>query len=380
MSTKKILSVDDSRMVQTIVGKTFEPYDVTVSFANNGEECLTAAAREMPDLIILDVTMRVMDGFEALTRLKADAALKGIPVIMLTAEAGMDNVMKIAKLGVRDYVVKPFTKEGLMERVQRVITVKEKVATEETAPRSIEERLNVLVLDENTTAHESIKAVMRDYSWNAVCCSQPKEAAEMALKTPPDICFVSLSLPNRMAQNFLHAIRSDERLQRAPVLGLTRPEDVEAQNEARSAGFAHFAMRPVSGESLVDAIVQHFKMDHTPRHLSVENGVHSLNFPAQLTPSTLSTLRREFRDALRNATASSGKLLLDLTALSHAETGLIELVVSFTEECAARKVQTRAIASDTFVEKARCFAETADLPFYKTREEALASCKEALAA
>ncbi|MGC3990580.1 MAG: response regulator [Chthoniobacteraceae bacterium] len=325
MSTKKILSVDDSRMVQTIVGKTFEPYDANLFFANNGEECLVAAAREMPDLIILDVTMPVMDGFEALTRLKADAALKSIPVIMLTAEAGMDNVMKIAKLGVRDYVVKPFTKEGLLERVQKVVTIKEKAAVEEVAPRTLEDRLNILVLDENTDGHESIKTATRDYPWSVTCCSQPKEAAEHALKTPPDLCFVSLSLPNRMALNFFQAIRSDARLQRVPVFGLSRPEDAEAQNEARQAGFASFVPRPITGDALVDTIAQHFKIDRTPRYLSVESEIYTLKFADQLTPSILSTIRREFRDALHQASASSGKLvLLDLSALSNADTGLIE--------------------------------------------------------
>ena len=122
----KILSVDDSRTIRLIVGKAFRPYDCTVLEACNGEEGLATAAREKPDLIILDVTMPVMDGVTMLTKLKEDPALKAIPVIMLTAESGRENVLLIAKLGVRDYLVKPFKDDQLIEKAGRVIPLQKK--------------------------------------------------------------------------------------------------------------------------------------------------------------------------------------------------------------------------------------------------------------
>ena len=122
----KILSVDDSRTIRLIVGKAFKPYECDMVEAANGEEGLAAAAREKPDLIILDVTMPVMDGVTMLTKLKEDEALKAIPVIMLTAESGRENVLHIAKLGVRDYLVKPFKDDQLIEKASRVIPLQKK--------------------------------------------------------------------------------------------------------------------------------------------------------------------------------------------------------------------------------------------------------------
>ena len=124
----KILSVDDSRTIRLIVGKTFRPYDCQLFEATNGEEGLAAAARERPDLIILDVTMPVMDGVTMLTKLKDDPELKAIPVIMLTAESGRDNVLQIARLGIRDYLVKPFKDEQLIEKAGRIVTLQKKPA------------------------------------------------------------------------------------------------------------------------------------------------------------------------------------------------------------------------------------------------------------
>jgi len=111
-----------------IVARAFRQYDCILCEAGNGEEGLAAAAREKPDLILLDVTMPVMDGVTMLTKLKEDPALKSIPVIMLTAESGRENVLHIAKLGVRDYLVKPFKEEQLIEKAGRVVSLVKKAA------------------------------------------------------------------------------------------------------------------------------------------------------------------------------------------------------------------------------------------------------------
>lgn len=80
-----------------------------------------------PDLIILDVSMPVMDGVTMLGKLKENPELKKIPVIMLTAESSHANVLEIAKIGVRDYLVKPFKKEEIIERVGRIMQLRKKL-------------------------------------------------------------------------------------------------------------------------------------------------------------------------------------------------------------------------------------------------------------
>lgn len=124
----KILSVDDSKIIRTIVTRSFVAHDCIICEAANGEEGLAAAAREKPDLIILDITMPVMDGVTMLGKLKEDPDLSRIPVIMLTAESGRANVAAIAKLGVRDYLVKPFKEDQLLEKVGRVVPLVKKAA------------------------------------------------------------------------------------------------------------------------------------------------------------------------------------------------------------------------------------------------------------
>lgn len=122
----KVLSVDDSRTIRLIVARTLMPYDCVIIEAANGEEGLAAAAREKPDLILLDITMPVMDGVTMLAKLKEDDELKQMPVIMLTAESGRENVLHISKLGVQDYLVKPFRAEQLIEKAARAVPLQKK--------------------------------------------------------------------------------------------------------------------------------------------------------------------------------------------------------------------------------------------------------------
>ena len=124
----KILTVDDSKTIRMIVKKAFRPYDCQIIEGENGVEGLALASKEKPDLIVLDITMPVMNGAEMLSKMKEEPDLKDIPVIMLTAEAGKDNVMKIVQLGVKDYMVKPFKGEQLIERVTKIMPLAEKKA------------------------------------------------------------------------------------------------------------------------------------------------------------------------------------------------------------------------------------------------------------
>lgn len=117
----KILTVDDSRTIRMIIKNAFKNYVCELYEAENGRDGLALAQEVKPDLIILDITMPVMTGIEMLGKLMENESLKDTAVIMLTAESGRDNVMSIVKMGVRDYIVKPFKGDQLIERVKLIL-------------------------------------------------------------------------------------------------------------------------------------------------------------------------------------------------------------------------------------------------------------------
>jgi len=152
----KILTVDDSKTIRMIVKKAFKTFDCEMIEGENGVEGLAAAASEKPDLIILDITMPVMNGIEMLGKLKEDSTLKDIPVIMLTAESGKDNVLQIVKMGAKDYIVKPFKGEQLIERAEKLVKLeakKEEKSVEDVSKKyfTLDGDFQILVLPEKIT-------------------------------------------------------------------------------------------------------------------------------------------------------------------------------------------------------------------------------------
>jgi DNA-binding response OmpR family regulator len=89
--------------------------------ARDGEEAVLLAGSETPDLIMLDVMMPVLSGFEVLRRLKEDGALRHVPVIMVTAKGRERDVVNGLREGATDYIVKPFSLKELAARVELVL-------------------------------------------------------------------------------------------------------------------------------------------------------------------------------------------------------------------------------------------------------------------
>ena len=133
MSEPTILTVDDSKTIRLLLARILRPFAVEVCEACNGEEGLAVAAAKGPQLILLDYNMPVMDGLTMLSRLREDAALRATPVIMLTAESGSAIISAVARLGARDYIVKPFEERALLAKIGKILPLVSRPALEVAA-------------------------------------------------------------------------------------------------------------------------------------------------------------------------------------------------------------------------------------------------------
>jgi phosphoserine phosphatase RsbU/P len=121
--TARILVVDDTPAnIQTLVA-TLKPQGYQVLVATNGKQALEVMERVRPDLVLLDILMPEMDGFEACAQIKAREAWRQIPVIFLTAKTDTADLVKGFELGAVDYVGKPFNAHELLARVSTHLTI-----------------------------------------------------------------------------------------------------------------------------------------------------------------------------------------------------------------------------------------------------------------
>jgi len=120
----KILVVDDEVYILHILDFSLGAEGFDVITATDGEEALAKAQREKPDLIVMDVMMPRLDGYETCRRLKNDPGTRDIPVLLLTARGREEDRKQGMESGADDYITKPFSPNKLISRVSDILGIK----------------------------------------------------------------------------------------------------------------------------------------------------------------------------------------------------------------------------------------------------------------
>ncbi|MBP1627981.1 MAG: response regulator receiver protein [Holophagaceae bacterium] len=119
----KILSVDDSATMRRIIGRAVSVLGFDFLEAENGLQALEVMEKNLDglDLVILDVNMPEMDGFETLRRIKTDPRFKNIPVMMVTTESDRARIIEAIQAGAANYLTKPFSQEDLATKIAAIL-------------------------------------------------------------------------------------------------------------------------------------------------------------------------------------------------------------------------------------------------------------------
>src|SRR5215470_4789301 len=121
----RILVVDDSEANRDIIVTRLSPHGYEIIQAIDGEEALSSARANLPDVVLLDITMPKMNGLEVCRQLKNDGSLPFMPIILVTAKADSNDVAIGLEAGADEYVTKPINQVALVARVKSVLRIKE---------------------------------------------------------------------------------------------------------------------------------------------------------------------------------------------------------------------------------------------------------------
>ena len=261
--TARILVVDDVEPnVRLLEAKlTLEYYEVMT--AMDGATALEIAAAERPDIILLDVMMPGMDGFETCRRLKADPATRHIPVVLVTALDGREDKIKGLGVGADDFVTKPIDDVILFARVKSLVRLKavmdELREREETGRRMGVDsdgagRLRgsggrVLIVDDNQLQSEKMLAHLTA-EHRPVVVSDPAQGL-LAARGAVDLMIVNVSSAEFDGLRFVAQVRSSEASRRTPILAVVDPADRPRLLKALELGVNDILPRPVDPEELM---------------------------------------------------------------------------------------------------------------------------------
>src|SRR5438270_8989204 len=117
--SKLILVVEDQEDNRQIIRDLLSATDYEITEAISGEQALAAVAKRRPDLILMDIQLPIMDGYEATRRIKADPALRSIPIIAVTSHALSGGEEKARGAGCDDFVAKPYSPRQLLAKIKQ---------------------------------------------------------------------------------------------------------------------------------------------------------------------------------------------------------------------------------------------------------------------
>ena len=260
--TARILVVDDVEPnVRLLEAKlTLEYYEVLT--ACDGATALQVASDERPDIILLDVMMPGMDGFETCRRLKADPVTRHIPVVLVTALDGREDKLKGLDAGADDFVTKPIDDVILFARVKSLLRLKsvmDELREREESGRRLgvdtdgAGRLRgsggrVLIVDDNERQAEKMAEHLAGDHRPTV--ESDPAAALIAARGPVDLLIVNVSSSEFDGLRFVAQVRSTEASRRMPILAVIDPADRPRLLKALELGVNDILPRPVDPEEL----------------------------------------------------------------------------------------------------------------------------------
>ncbi|OIO59770.1 MAG: response regulator [Verrucomicrobia bacterium CG_4_10_14_3_um_filter_43_23] len=366
----KILTVDDSKAVRIIVKKAFVNYDVTIIEAANGVEGLAAASKEVPDLILLDVTMPIMDGVEMLTKIKSDSNLKAIPIIMLTAEAGRENVLKIAKIGIRDYIVKPFKEDVLIEKVSRVVNIRLS-DSQKVKQKTIDDVCNILVVDDKPVIVKQMEDYFAGSPWKVTSASTTGEALDKCQGLTPDLIIINLALPEEGAFNLFRILRSNLKTKYVPVFGLAVKTAMAEQQQAQQTGFTAIVAKPIDFEDLENKIAKSLKLDTSPRYFKTEGSLLIIRFPKSMSPIAVSAMNHYLTPKISEAVdAGLSRAIFDIHELNNIDVETIKILLQAMEICNELTLPFAMVGTPALAEQCQSYEESKDWTFFNSIDDA----------
>ncbi len=263
--TARVLVVDDVPANVKLLEARLSAEYFDVVTAMNGAQALEICDKAECDIVLLDVMMPDMDGFEVCRRIKANRKTHHIPVVMVTALDHPSDRVKGLSAGADDFLTKPVSDVALIARVRSLSRLK--MMTDELRMRAATSREigiqdpdhqalaeagnsgRVFIIDDRVSAAERLSAMLGDHHTVTVECN-PSEAVFRSAEGNHDLIIVSLGLESYDALRLCSQLRSLERTRNVPILAITDGEDNARMIRGLEIGVNDYLMRPIDKNEL----------------------------------------------------------------------------------------------------------------------------------
>ena len=240
----RILLADDSALIHrhTVPILVDAGYDVSEAF--DGREALEMVRRDPPDLLITDIEMPEVDGYQLCRACKSEPATVHLPVVMCSSLGEAADLEKGFDAGADDYLIKPVVAEELVSRVHAIF-----------ATRMMGARERVLVVDDSAAIRHLVADCLRRQGFVVETAVDGTDGLARATAQVPDLILTDYDMPRMTGFELVHALRRDLRTRDVPIVMLTARDTQRDQAQMRAAGLTSYLVKPFSTDKCI-AIVE----------------------------------------------------------------------------------------------------------------------------
>jgi DNA-binding response OmpR family regulator len=239
---KLILLADDSALIHKHTVPILEEAGFDVVSAHDGEEALRLCDERAPDLVITDVEMPKVDGYQVCKAIKESQRPSPIPVIICSALGEAQQLERGFDAGADDYLVKPAVPDELVSRIRALIST---FGLESGA------RERILVADDSPAVRHLIADSLVRQGFAVVTAGDGREALELALGTRFDMVITDYDMPRMTGFELVHALKRDPKTRELPTMMLTARDTRRDQAQMRAAGLTSYLVKPFSVDKCV---------------------------------------------------------------------------------------------------------------------------------
>lgn len=280
MSTS-ILVIEDDLTNLELIAYLLNQFGYNVLTAENGERGLEICEEKKPDLIICDIRLPRMDGYEVVRQLKEDTHLNKIPVIAITAYAMAGDKDKILSKGFDGYIPKPISPELFIDQIEAFLKPEQRMTisvrkVEETGTekkpipaQTISTSGTILVIDDSAANRELSSTLLKTAGFSVSSVNGFSEALDILKKQTFDLILSDMHLPDTTALELLKILQKDQKLKSIPciIVSSTSPTQQE-QKESFDLGAKAFILRPIDPEAFLKIIEDVWLSIKKPFHQS----------------------------------------------------------------------------------------------------------------
>jgi len=254
--------IEDNPTNLQLVMYLLQAFGHDVSGAREGAEGIEMARQHTPELILLDIHMPKMDGYEVARRLREDPDCRKIPIVAVTALAMVGDREKLLASGFDGYISKPIEPETFSAKLQEFLGLPVRgeaspaaaeVAQEQPPSRSTEPKRAVLLFVDNTRANLHLaQSLLEPQGYEILTAESARAGIELARRIKPDLIVSDVHMPHQDGYDFHSMIQADPQLAQIPFVFLSSSVwSIREKETALARGALKFISRPIESDALV---------------------------------------------------------------------------------------------------------------------------------